>query len=60
MEHFLVCHEQAFVAIQSLPAKIMVDNLKSPRPCSAWPGCALPFNGRYLDCSRHSGFDIAA
>ena len=29
MEHFLACHEQAFAAIQGVPAKLMVDNLKS-------------------------------
>jgi len=29
MEHFLACHEHAFVAVGGVPSKIMVDNLKS-------------------------------
>ena len=59
MEHFLACHEQAFAAIQGVPAKIMVDNLKSA-VLQRLAGCAPVFNARYLDFSRHWGFDIAA
>ncbi len=36
MEYFLACHEHAFAAFGGVPARVMVDNLKSP--CSsAWP-----------------------
>jgi transposase len=59
MEHFLTCHEQAFAAIQGVPARIMVDNLKSA-VLQRLAGCAPVFNARYLDFSRHWGFDIAA
>src|SRR4030067_2928888 len=59
MEHFLDCHEQAFAAIQGVPAKIMVDNLKSA-VLQRLAGCAPVFNARYLDFSRPWGFDIAA
>ena len=37
----------------------MVDNLKSVAS-QRLAGCALVFNARYLDYSRHSGFDSAA
>ena len=59
MEHFLACHEQAFAAMAGVPAKIMVDNLKSA-VLQRLAGCAPVFNARYLDFSRHWGFDIAA
>lgn len=59
LEHFLACHEQAFAAIQGVPAKIMVDNLKSA-VLQRLAGCAPVFNARYLDFSRHWGFEIAA
>lgn len=59
MEHFLACHEQAFAAIQGVPARIMVDNLKSA-VLQRLAGCAPVFNARYLDFSRHWGFDISA
>jgi len=59
MEHFLACHEQAFAAIQGIPAKIMVDNLKSA-VLQRLAGCAPVFNARYLDFSRHWGFEISA
>lgn len=59
MEHFLACHEQAFAVIQGVPAKIMVDNLKSA-VLQRLAGCAPVFNARYLDFSRHWGFEIAA
>ena len=59
MEHFLDCHQQAFAALQGVPAKIMVDNLKSA-VLQRLAGCAPVFNARYLDFSRHWGFDIAA
>lgn len=59
MEHFLACHEQAFAAIGGVPARIMVDNLKSA-VLQRLAGCAPVFNARYLDFSRHWGFDISA
>lgn len=59
MEHFLACHEQAFAAIGGVPAKIMVDNLRSA-VLQRLAGCAPVFNPRYLDFSRHWGFEIAA
>lgn len=59
MEHFLACHEQAFAALGGVPARIMVDNLKSA-VLQRLAGCAPVFNARYLDFSRHWGFDISA
>jgi transposase len=29
MEHFLACHQNAFPAFGGVPARVMVDNLKS-------------------------------
>jgi transposase len=58
MEHFLACHENAFKAIGGVPAKIMVDNLKSA-VLQRLAGSAPVFNPRYLDFARHHGFDIA-
>ena len=59
MEHFLACHEHAFAAVQGVPAKIMVDNLRSA-VLQRLAGCAPVFNARYLDFSRHWNFEIAA
>ena len=59
LEHFLAGHEHAFAALQGVPARLMIDNLKSAvlqRLAGAAPVC----NARYLDFSRHWGFDIAA
>ena len=59
MEHFLGCHVNAFEAFAGrVPAKIMVDNLKSAvlqRLC----GQAPVFNPRYADFARHHHFEIA-
>ena len=59
MEHFLGCHVNAFEAFAGrVPAKIMVDNLKSAvlqRLC----GQAPVFNPRYADFARHHRFEIA-
>ena len=57
MEHFLACHEHAFAAL-GVPAKIMVDNLKSA-VLKRLTGAAPVFNPRYLDFARHHGFEIA-
>ena len=57
MEFFLACHEHAFAAFGGCPAKIMVDNLKSA-VLQRLVGEAPVFNPKYLDFSRHWGFDI--
>ena len=57
MEHFLACHEHAFRAFNGVPAKIMVDNLKSA-VLRRLVGVAPVFNPRYLDFARHHGFTI--
>jgi transposase len=58
MEHFLACHEHAFAQLK-VPAKIMVDNLKSA-VLQRLTGAAPVFNARYLDFARHHGFEIVA
>ena len=58
MEHFLACHEHAFTAFGGVPAKIMVDNLKSA-VLQRLAGVAPVFNPRYVDFARHYGFAIA-
>jgi transposase len=57
MEHFLACHEHAFTAFGGVPAKVMVDNLKSA-VLQRLTGVAPVFNQRYLDFARHYGFVI--
>lgn len=59
MEHFLACHQQAFQFFGGVPKKVMVDNLKSA-VLQRMIGQAPVFNPRYLDFSRHMGFNIAA
>ncbi len=59
MEHFLGCHQNAFQFFGArVPKKIMVDNLKSA-VLTRLTGQAPVFNPRYLDFSRHYGFEIA-
>lgn len=58
MEHFLSCHLHAFTAFGGVPAKIMVDNLKSA-VLKRTLGEAPIFNPRYLDFARYHGFAIA-
>lgn len=58
MEHFLACHANAFRAFGGVPAKVMVDNLKSA-VLRRTLGEAPVFNPKYLDFARHYGFDIA-
>jgi transposase len=58
MEHFLAAHQHAFTAFGGVPAKIMVDNLKSA-VLQRLAGTAPVFNPRYLDFARHHGFAIA-
>jgi transposase len=57
MEFFLSCHENAFAAFGGVPSEIMVDNLKSA-VLQRLVGLAPVFNPKYLDFSRHWGFDI--
>ena len=59
MEHFLAAHEHAFAAFHGIPARLMIDNLKSA-VLKRVVGEAPVFNARYLDFSRHWGFDISA
>ena len=59
MEHFLSCHRNAFQFFGGVPKKVMVDNLKSA-VLKRLVGQASIFNPRYLDFSRHYGFNIAA
>ncbi|MCK9540351.1 IS21 family transposase [Dokdonella sp.] len=58
MEHFLACHAHAFAAL-GVPERIIVDNLKSA-VLKRLVGEAPVFNPRYLDFSRHHGFQITA
>ena len=57
MEFFLACHENAFAAFVSVPARLMVDNLKSA-VLKRLVGAAPVFNPKYLDFSRDWGFEI--
>ena len=58
MEFFLACHENAFAAFAGVPTRIMVDNLKSA-VLQRLVGAAPVFNPKYLDFSRHWGFEIS-
>ena len=58
MEFFLACHENAFAAFGGVPSRIMVDNLKSA-VLQRLMGAAPVFNPKYLDFSRHWGFEIS-
>src|ERR1035437_4821206 len=57
-EFFLSCHENAFIAFDGVPARIIVDNLKSA-VLQRMVGVAPVFNQKYLDFSRHWGFKIS-
>ena len=59
MEHWLNCHQHAFEFFGCVPARIMVDNLKSAvlRRIIGQPPV---YNSRYLDFSSHYGFGISA
>ena len=59
MEHFLAAHEHAFAAFNAVPARIMIDNLKTG-VIEHLAGCAPVFNARYLDYAKHRGFTISA
>lgn len=59
MEFFLQCHENAFAAFGGVTQRVMVDNLKSA-VLQRLVGQAPVFNPKYLDFSRHWGFEITA
>ena len=59
MEFFLACHESAFATFGGVPQRLMVDNLKSA-VLQRLVGVAPAFNPKYLDFSKHWGFQISA
>jgi len=59
MEHFLACHEHAFAAFNGCPKRLIIDNLRSA-VLKRLTGEAPVFNPRYVDFSRHYGFEITA
>jgi len=58
-EFFLACHERAFTAFGGVPKRLIIDNLKSA-VLQRLAGVAPVFNPKYLDFSRHWGFEISA
>lgn len=58
-EFFLACHERAFAAFGGVPLRLLIDNLKSA-VLQRLAGVAPVFNPKYLDFSRHWGFEISA
>jgi transposase len=58
MEHFLACHQNGFDFFGAIPARVMVDNLKSA-VLRRIIGRAPVFNPKYLDFANHYGFTIA-
>jgi len=58
MEQFLACHANAFTFFGGVPAKAMVDNLKSA-VLQRIVGETPVFNPRYKDFADHFGFAIA-
>jgi transposase len=59
MEHFLSCHQNAFITFGHVPKRIMVDNLKSA-VIQRLVGEAPVYNNHYLDFARHYGFEVTA
>lgn len=59
IEHFLGCHENAFLFFGGVPEKIMVDNLKAA-VLKRHVGKAPVYNPRYLDFANHYGFAVSA
>jgi hypothetical protein len=58
MEHFLSCHQNAFLRFGGIPERIMVDNLKSA-VLKRTVGNDPVLNPKYLDFANHYGFAIA-
>jgi transposase len=59
MEHFLACHQNAFDFFGGIPAKIMVDNLKSA-VLKRFLGQPVVYNPKYADFADYYGFEIRA
>ncbi len=59
MEQFLTCHQHAFEFLGSVPAKVMIDNLKTGVLRHPW-GEKAQFNPRYVDFAGHYGFEPVA
>ena len=57
MEHFLSCHQNAFLRLRAVPERIMVDNLKSA-VLKRTVGKDPVLNPKYLDFANHYGFTI--
>ena len=57
-EFFLACHENAFATFGGVPARLMVDHLKSA-VLQRLIGTAPVFNPKYLAFSQHWGFAIS-
>jgi transposase len=57
MEHFLACHANAFAFFGGVPAKAMIDNLRSA-VLQRVIGQDPVFHPRYKDCADHYGFAI--
>lgn len=58
-EHFLQCHENAFLYFGGIPRKIMIDNLKTG-VLEHKRGEPPILNPRYADYARHCGFEVVA
>ena len=56
-EHFLTCHQNAFEFFHGVPARVMVDNLKSAVLRRALGEVPL-LNPRYKDFADHCGFKV--
>lgn len=59
MDQFLSCHQRAFEFLGGVPARVMIDNLKTgvlDHP----PGEKPVFHPRYLDFAAHHGFTPVA
>ena len=59
MEQFLSCHRHAFEFFQSVPVKVVIDNLKVGVRRHPSGEKAL-FHPRYLDLAAHYGFQPLA
>jgi len=59
MEQFLACHRHAFEFFRSVPARVMIDNLKVGVLSHSFGQRPL-FNARYLDLAAHYGFEPVA
>jgi transposase len=59
MEHFLACHQNAFVYYGGVSAEVMVDNCKTA-VLSHPVGGPVTLHPRYIDFAQHHGFCIRA